>query len=647
MRLCLLVLCLCAVLPAAAQPSTTDGRPLSERRVSYDIDVTLDPDTRVVAGRERLTWRNPDRVPVDELQFHLYLNAFKNERSTFMRESGGQHRGFVTVDDAWGGIEITRMTLLGAASPDDAPMATGAGRNVDLTAAIRFIQPDDGNPDDQTVISVRLPRAVAPGETIALDIDFEATLPHIFARTGWIEKANGKRFFLGGQWFPKLGVYEVPGQRYVPADAPHGQWNTHQFHANSEFYADFGTYEVTLTTPADYVVGATGVRVAETVRDSLKTVTYRADDVHDFAWTASNDFLEFTDTWRHVTLRLLLQPEHRSQARRHFEAAKAALEYFDEWVGPYPYTTLTLVDGIGGSNGMEYPTFITCGTYYMLPDWLRALELVTIHEFGHQYFYGLLASNEFEEAWLDEGFTSYLESRIVDTHYGTGSIIDLPGFRIDDKAFLRLGYAKSHPDRGALFTRSWEYAFAGDYSRNSYSKPAMVLTTLERYLGWDTMRQILRTYYEQWRFRHPTTRDFIDVAETVSGQDLGWFFDAFVYGTATLDYAVESISNPDSGASTVIVHRLGTGTFPQTLRVRFDDGTTEDLTWDGRDEWKRFTFTRPVAEAYLDPEHVNWLELDRLNNRRLAEADDTLARKVQLKFTVWLQQILYLAAGLL
>src|SRR5690606_12557077 len=188
----------------------------------------------------------------------------------------------------------------------------------------------------------------------------------------------------------KLGVYEVPGQRYVPADAPRGQWNTHQFHANGEFYADFGTYEVTLTTPAGYVVGATGVRVAEAAGEGTQTVTYRAEDVHDFAWTASNDFLEYTDTWRHVQLRLLLQPEHRGQAQRHFDAAKAALEYFDEWVGPYPYTTLTLVDGIGGSNGMEYPTFITCCTTHGLPEGLRAHEVVTIHAFDHQYFHGHL-----------------------------------------------------------------------------------------------------------------------------------------------------------------------------------------------------------------------------------------------------------------
>jgi hypothetical protein len=470
------------------------------------------------------------------------------------------------------------------------------------------------------------------------------------------------------QWFPKLGVYEVPGQRYVPADAVRGQWNTHQFHANSEFYADFGTYTVTITTPAAYIVGASGVRIDEQVGNGARAVTYRADDVHDFAWTASPDYVEHADRWRHVDIRLLLQPQHERQARRHFDAARAALERFDRWVGEYPYTTLTLVDGLGGSNGMEYPTLITCGTVYMLPKWVRLPELVTVHEFGHQYFYGMLASNESEEAWLDEGLNSYLESRIMDDAYGRGSAIDLPGLQVRDGGFQRIGYTKSRPASGASFTKSWQYQFSSDYGKTSYAKPATLLSTLENHLGWETMRRILRTYYGRWRFRHPTTADFIDVAEDVSGQDLAWFFDQYVYGTAVVDYEVEFLFTervlaPDDAAgaagesrglrmpwykSTVIVRRKQDGTFPLSLVVRFEDGSEEIATWDGVDEYKRFTFEKAAraVEAYLDPDNVVWLDVNRLDNRRVLRHDNTLARKEQLKFTTRIQQLLYLVASI-
>lgn len=638
MRLIYFAFLLMLPAPLLAQPDA----PRSERRVAYTIDVTLDPEARTLLGRERITWRNPDRVPVGELQFHLYLNAFRDARSTFMQESGGRHRGYRPGDDAWGWIEVREMHLTKADS--------SAAR--DLTDRIRFIQPGGGNPDDRTVISVPLPEAVPPGGEITIELVFEARLPRIFARTGWMRKPEGTLFFMGAQWFPKLGVYEVPGQRYVPEDAPHGRWSTHTFHANSEFYADFGTYEVALTTPDDYVVGATGVRVAEEQEAGSRTVTYRAEDVHDFAWTANPDLLVYTDRWRDVELRLLLQPEHRAQARRHFDAARIALAYLDRWVGPYPYPTLTLVDAPGGSGGMEYPTLVTCGTVYGLPSWLRALEYVTIHEVGHQYFYGLLASNEAEEAWLDEGITSYLEARVMDAAYGPGAVLDFPGLRIGGTALHRVLYAEPQPAPGALFTRSWEYAYPGAYGRVTYHKSVVVLKTLEHLIGWDAMQEVLRTYYERWRFRHPTTRDFLAVVEEVAGEELDWFFDAYVYGTEVVDYAVAEVrSRPQGGdryRSTVVVQRNEGGGFPQRLRVRFADGHTAERRWDGGETRRVFSFVHPApaVEAYLDPENEVLLDINRLNNRRVTTPDDTLALKEGLKFTTRLQQLLYLASAL-
>lgn len=654
-RLLLFLVLLGAPQVARGQAATNHDGPLSDRLVSYSIDATLDPATRTVKGAQRLTWRNPGATPVDELQFHLYLNAFK-PGSTFQKESGGVHRGFSAEgDDVWGGITVTRMRIAPSLPADLSSAIPYGGEEEDLTERIRFIQPDDGNPDDQTVISVTLPKPVGPGETIALDIDFDSVLPKITARTGYEKDSDGNPFFMVAQWFPKIGVYEVPGQRYVPADAPTGSWNTHQFHANSEFYANFGTYDVRMTVPQSYVVGASGIQTDEAVGDGSKTVTFRADDVHDFAWTAYEHYQVTEQTWRHVKIRALIRPEHAGQAQRHIDAAVAALERYDDWVGEYPYTTLTLVDGIGGSNGMEYPTLITCGTVYMLPSWARALEMVTIHEFGHQYFYGLLASNEFEEAWLDEGMNSYVESRILDDAYGPGSVLDLRGLPIGDRAMQKLSYTQNRPERGVIFSKAWEHQFSSDYGKASYAKPATIMNTLESYLGWETMRQFLRTYFARWRFNHPTTRDLQDVAEEVSGQDLDWFFDQFVYSSAVVDYEVTAIENvasnrsvsPDSTdrsyTSTVTVHRVKNGYFPTTLRVTFSDRTVEDVAWDGKDEWKRFTFNRTarVNEAWIDPDGALWLETERLNNRRSIQVSESFAQREKAKFTTRFQQLIH------
>jgi len=637
--------------PARAQ-STTSDEPLSERRVSYRMDVALDVESRTVSGKQRLTWRNPDSVPVDELQFHLYLNAFSGNESTFMRESGGVHRGNVAgADNPWGGIEVLSMRI--ADDEGDFQPSLPSTDDRDLTESMRFIQPDDGNPNDRTVMAVSLPEPVMPGETIALDLVFESRLPEVVARTGWKVADTGNPLFFVAQWFPKIAVYEIPGQRFVPEDAPRGEWNAHQFHENSEFYADFGTYDVSMTVPADYVLGATGIRESREEGDGLVIHRYTADDVHDFAWTASKDYLEYEQQWEHVTIRALVRPAHKGQAQRHIDAAIVGLERFDEWVGEYPYTTLTVVDAIGGANGMEYPTLITAGTTYGLPEGIRALELVTIHEFGHQYFYGLLASNEFEEAWLDEGMNSYLESRIVDDAYGKGGVIDLGPVRVSDTDFQRLGYTLSAPSRGALFTNSWEYTM-GDYGKASYSKPATVMNTLERYWGWEQQLEFLQAYYEAWKFRHPTTRDLQDVAESVSGEDLDWFFDQFVYGTAVVDYEVDSIANSrrddDTWSSRVRVQRRFDGTFPVDVQVRFANDSTSTVPWDGMDEWKdiRVYSEHRVVEAYIDPDFDVLLDIDRLNNRKVvsSEADNAFARRAHLRTASAFQRLFIILGGL-
>ena len=654
MRSCIFMLLsfACVWVCMGQQASSVPGATLSERRVAYEIQARLDTETKTIHGLQYVTWRNPDKVAVTELQFHLYLNAFKDSSSTFMMESRGGHRGFTATDeDPWGGIEIKRMSVLSEEEGDVLPLGTASSAGREITGQIEYIQPDDGNTLDQTVISVLLPEAVQPGNSITLEIDFESKLPEIIARTGWKKKDNDSLFVLAGQWFPKLGVYEVPGQRYVPDDAPSGQWSTHQFHANSEFYADFGSYEVDISVPSHYVVGATGVKVAESFEGSYKTITYEAHDVHDFAWTASGDLLEFEDTWEHVTLRLLIQPEHVAQVQRHFDAAKTGFAYLKDWVGPYPYDTLTLVDGIGGSNGMEYPTFITCGTFYKLPNWLRALELVTIHELGHQYFYGVLASNEAEEAWLDEGINSYLEMRIMDEAYGEGAVVNLPWIKVADSDIQRWGYITNDPGRGAIFTKSWEYTYTSDYGKASYFKPAVVLATLEGHLGWVTMRKLLQTYYSRWQFNHPTTRDFIEVAEEISGQDLDWFFDQFVYGTEVVDYAVGDIEvsrvdNQYQNDFTVL--RLQNGKMPMHIRLFFADGTHEDLSWGGEEEVQTFSLIRETAvrEVYIDPLETNLLDLNRLNNRKRTAPESRFAGQQLMNSLTWFQHFLQIASSI-
>ncbi|MBO4772093.1 MAG: hypothetical protein J5595_06110, partial [Bacteroidales bacterium] len=203
---------------------------------SYNIEAKLDPDAKMVSGLETLTWKNTSSDTISELMFHAYLNAFKNSGSTYFKESAfntGYNIGNYLSESEMGYIDINRMVIV-----DGEP----------LTQDIKYVQPDDGNAEDQTVFSVKLPKSIMPGEEIKIQITFLSKLPKIIARTGY-ERGD---YFMVAQWFPKIGVYEPKGMR----QRAKGGWNCHQFHYNSEFYADFGTYDVAITVPEKYKVGA-------------------------------------------------------------------------------------------------------------------------------------------------------------------------------------------------------------------------------------------------------------------------------------------------------------------------------------------------------------------------------------------------------
>ena len=326
-----------------------------------------------------------------------------------------------------------------------------------------------------------------------MTIDFKAKLPSPpFARTG----AKDEYFFVG-QWFPKIAVYTEDG------------WNNHQFHANSEFFADYGVYNVKITVPEENVVGATGLEV-DLVNNGDGTAThyFHAEDVHDFAWTTSPEFVEFTGKAQDVDIRVLMQPDHAYQGERHLAATIASVEYFQNWYGDYPFPNLTVIDprrGAEGSGGMEYPTLITAMTQYGLPEGIRVVEMVIVHEFGHNFWYHLLASNEFEESWMDEGINTYTEIQIMDAEYakeGRGGMIDFLGIKINDVQLQRGQYLFG-ADLDPVVKKAWDFYNNTSYGINSYAKPGVILTTLQNYIGTEKMKEVMQAYVHRWRFKHP------------------------------------------------------------------------------------------------------------------------------------------------
>jgi len=627
-----------AVAQAGVKPQGQAGQTLSTRVVAYQIEARLDAVKKTVDATETLTYHNLTGRPQDTFPFHLYLNAFQ-PTSTFMREVRLYGTRGTGPEAGWdpkhyGASEVKSFEVVGQG---------------DFTKRLEFIQPDDHNPDDHTVFQVKLAKPVAAGADVVFKISFHDQLPEVVERTGY--KRN---FFMVAQWFPKVGVWW------------HDAWNCHQFHASSEFFADFGTFDVKATVPENYLVGSTGDLVSTVAnRDHTKTVTWHAEDIHDFAWTASPDYKLIEDAWTGsagtVHIHLLLSPGHESSIRRYLEVTKGTLDRFDKWYGPYPYDRITLVDppqGAGDAGGMEYPTLITCGTSWWMPAGVLGIELVTEHEFGHQYWYGMVATNEFEEAWMDEGINSYTEAKVLASLYGERtSALNLWGMTSSDADTLRFEYL-SLPDTDPLSHFAWQFMNSNAYAAVSYGKTATMLLTLEGIIGEETMRTAMHTYFMRYRFTHPTGRDFIKTIEEVSGQDLDWYFQQALYGTNVLDYEVLEIRSdpldwyeqhppkPKKGVTayrdTVLIHRKGDFVMPVEVQIKFDNGEQLLEKWEGRDRWVRYSYDKKakVVSAEIDPQHTVRLDKNLFNNSSTEQGDRRPARKLA---TYWLFATEYMA----
>jgi hypothetical protein len=642
--------------PASAPAVTTPvAAPRSSRNASYAITARLDPGSRTISGNEILTWQNTSGIPAATLRFHLYYNAWRNSASSWIGErrfSSRAPEGPYERSD-WGWIDVTNIRLIGV-----------DGSAGDLTNRLRFVAPDDGNPADRTVAEVPLTRAVGPGETVNVQIAWSSHVPRTFARTG----AIGNFFFIA-QWFPKIGVLENSG------------WNCHQFHASTEFFADFGTYDVRLTVPRGWIVGATGIqRDRRDEADGTTTHHYLQEDVHDFAWTTSPDYIERHATFEHpslprVDVRLLLQKEHVSQADRHIEAARAALKDYGEWFGPYPYGHLTIVDPAWQSDadGMEYPTLITAGTRWLAPPRTEDPEDVTVHEAGHQFWYGIVATNEFENAWMDEGINTFATARVMEERFAPtyavrryfGDFVPwvFPDFpRTREREGDRLRSYRMGAKGDAQSTPSWQY-WPGTSGSITYDKTALWLHTLERMLGWDTLQRILSTYFARWQFKHPKPQDFFDIANEVSGRDLTWFFDQVYRSSNVFDYGVDTLRSEKVEAvgfgdklppgetarlevrdvayrTQVVVRRYGEGIIPVDVRLVLENKEEVRWHWDGRDRWKMFEVEKPVGALFaeVDPDHVLLLDIHPTNNSMtLAPQSARAARKWSLAWLIWLQ----------
>jgi hypothetical protein len=495
-----------------------------------------------------------------------------------------------------------------------------------------------------------------------------------------------------GQWFPKLGVWTEDG------------WNAHPFHANSEFFANFGDYTVEITVPEGYTVAATGVASSSSssplrfgegqgvgssffslrsgewqgmkssssplravgggeVRGSstylagteylprTSGVRFFAPDVVDFAWAASPNFRTAARTLGSTELVYVYLPEHAWSVERVLDAAETAFTSFSGWYGTYPYPRLTLVDvpeAGTGAGGMEYPTLVTVGAPDLTGvgfDLFERLELTRGLE--------LVTIHETAHQWWqalaasNEAEEPWLDEGLAD--YATlRAMIAAYGKSGPVAALggLELGYLDLRRSEFLLLPAlpmsgpAWDFTLI-EYGVAAYSKPALALLTLERVLGAETMDALMRAYFSRYRFAHPTADDFRRMAVEVSGQELDWFFDGLVDGGRTLNYAAKAIA-----PTSLTVARQGVLAIPTEIEVTFADGSRERLAWDGEAEEQTFTFDRPLESFVIDPERDLLVELVWSDNGLAREPDRAAWLAAAARLLYRLQDWLLIVGGI-
>ncbi|HET7462225.1 MAG TPA: M1 family metallopeptidase [Longimicrobium sp.] len=573
-----------------------------QQGVDYRIEARLDEPTSVLHGRARLRYTNRGPRALDSIYVHQHLNAFRPNSAWARREAQFGERRFQDL------------------GPRDHAYERFTGVRVNG----RTVRPAYPIAPDSTVAAIPLGTRLAPGASVTVEMDWDARLATVPRRQG-----RAGRHYDWAQWYPRVAVYD------------RGGWEAHPLLPQGEFYGEYATYDVTLDVPADQVIGATGVAVegnpgyavteyekgfyrpsaavqlallAGAPETGRKRVRFHAENVHHFAWSSDPRYqaegvtrVVLSDADPAVrglpSIRALFLPEDTSwNGGKATHRTYDALTWLQGKLSPYPWPQLTNLHRLEG-GGTEFPMMVMNGS---------ASEGLIVHETTHQWLHGILGNNEWKEGWLDEGFTSfmtnwYFEEKNLREHNDTADV-----WRGTMQTLERTEAAGQNQPIGLP---SEAFSNMQVYGLMTYTKPSAVLRMLREYLGTPVFERVVREYARRYRFKHVTGDDLRLVAEEVSGQQLGWFWDEWIRRADRLDYSIAGATTRQGAdgrwTTTVQVRRAGEAWMPVELRV---GDVTRRL--DSRERAQTVTVataSRPT-EAMLDPRWI-LIDYDRDNNR--------------------------------
>lgn len=599
--------------------SNASAQKYFQQEVNYTINATLDDVKHEIAGNESFEYINNSPNTLHFIYIHLWPNAYKNNNTELAKDllKHGETTFHFAKDIDRGYIDSIDFKIDGK------------------KARWELLK------DSIDICKLYLNQPLKSGNKITVSTPFHVKIPSgTFSRLGHI----GQSYQIT-QWYPKPAVYDVNGWNYMP------------YINQGEFYAEFGSYDVSITLPKNYVLGATGDRIdseeellwlekkveetraietydptdlafppSDTV---LKTVRFKQSNVHDFAW--------FCDKRYHVLKGGIITPhtKHKITTWAMFTNANGnlwkksvvymndALFYYSKWIGDYPYNNCTAVDGtISAGGGMEYPNITVIGS----SENAFQLDLVITHEVGHNWFYGMLGSNEREYPWLDEGINSFYENRYVESIYIDKNLIGDAGYKPIGKLFdlsqykhkkeyeLTYQLAAAKNEDQAIETSATAFTDF-NYGSDVYAKTAIVMDYLMAYLQQDGMDDAMQAYFKQWKFKHPQPKDFRTVVEQTTGKKLDWFFDDLIQSTKKMDYKMKfSYQNEDKSWEIGIKNKgeVNGPIFIQGFNKK--DKLIGEIMYEGFPGKQILRFPRSSISYFKIDHHENMPEMNRNNN---------------------------------
>jgi hypothetical protein len=610
-----------------------------QQHVEYDISVRLDDTSHFLHAHEEVKYTNNSPDILEYLYFHLWPNAYKNNGTAYAKQQleMGSTKFYFADNSERGYIDSLDFK--------------SNGENLKW----------EYHRDHIDIAKIFLNKPLYPGETITITTPFRVKIPNSFSRLGHV-----KQQYQITQWYPKPAVYDQKG------------WHPMPYLDIGEFYSEFGTFKVSITLPDNYIVGATGVlqdekekafldtlasenisatilRTAEKKlrsAEDYKTITYVQDNIHDFAWFAGKKYAIIKDSvilpgsGRVVDLYAMYDAEDYDVWRNIGEYMHDAVYYYSKWIGDYPYDVLTVVDGgLGAGAGMEYPMITV----------LRArseffLEMVTMHEIGHNWFYGVLGTNERVHPWMDEGINSYFERRYLTTKYpdmklsvqlgNTPPDEGIVGFIADQFQFYDMPYERYYELAYKLKARinhdqpvdlhSTAYTMI-NYGTMVYYKSALIFNQLEKYLGKEKFDEIMQEYYAAWQFKHPYPDDFKKIVKKKTGKDMEWFFNDLLSSDDILDYKVRGLKKTRTGYK-VALKNLGKVDSPLPLSAVKDGEIYQTKYFNGFRKDTTIDFETKEADKFVLDANHNTIDLYRKNNHIETRGLFKKAGPLQVKF---------------